>query len=153
MFFGDFFEEHVQRANPRLDCAGRSETWVGPSRKSLEIEEKTEVLLMQLHALTFSSKCARKGPPKGSLWGPLGLLLSLWRPTWSPKGAQSCEKGRPNEALESAQATRRPECYPNAVQGCPGPRKWSPQGPQMVPFWKSLSDSGHLHSKVMQTLK
>ena len=69
-----------------------------------------------LPAFTFSSKCARKGFSKGLVWAPLGSLLSLWRPTWSPKGAQSRHKGRPNEALESALATRGARMLPKGAR-------------------------------------
>ena len=53
---------------------------------------------------------------------------ALWRPTWSPKGAQSRQKSRPTEPLESALGKRGARMLPNAARGCPGPRKWSPQG-------------------------
>ena len=138
LFFLDFFKAHVERAKPRLDCASCSETWVGPSRKSSKIQEKTEVLLMQLPALTFSLKSASKGPPKGPVWGPLGPLLSLWRLTWSPKGAQSRQKGRPNEALESAQATRGARMLPKCCPRVPGTSKMEPTGSPNGPILEKL---------------
>ena len=53
---------------------------------------------------------------------------ALWRPTWGPKGAQSCQKVWPAERLESALGTKGARVLPNAARGCPGPRKWSSQG-------------------------
>jgi len=93
MLFLDFSEADVEMEKPRLDCAGCSETCVGPSRKSSKIEEKNVRCADALSALSFSTKCGQKGPPKEPVWGALGLLLPLWRPTWSPKDAQSPQKG------------------------------------------------------------
>ena len=127
MFLGDFFEAHYQRAKP---CFGlrRLQRNVGRAvPKVVGNRRKNGHSSRALPALTFSAKCARKSAPKGPVWGPLGPLLSLWRLTWSPKGTQSRQKGRPTEPLESALGTRGARMLPNAARGCPGPRKWSPQ--------------------------
>ena len=71
MLFGDFSLAHVQIEKPRLDCAGCSETWVRPSRRSLEIEEKTQdMLTLSTHSLfrrNFVKKVLQRGP-FGDLW-------------------------------------------------------------------------------------
>ena len=117
MFLGYFFEAHYQRAKPRLDCAGCSETWVGPSIKSSEIEEKAEVFLMLfyfslfrrnvlekiLQTNSFGHLCAsfcRSGGPLGAQRVPKVVTkvdqMKLWNRPWQPG---------------------RPECYPNAARG------------------------------------
>ena len=75
-----------------------------------------------LPAFTFSSKCARKGAPKGPVWGPLGLLLLLWRPTWSSKGAKVVKKVDQMRRWNWPWHPEGPECYPRV----PGTSKMEP---------------------------
>ena len=92
---------------------------------TLSTEEKTEVLLMQLHALNFSSNVLEKVlqmDPFGDLW------VSFCR-SGGPLGAQRVPKVV--KKVDQMRLRNRPwqpggpECYPNAAQGCPGPRKRS----------------------------
>ena len=128
MLFGIFSEADVEMEKPRLDCAGCSETWVGPSRKSSEIVKKTDVLLILSPHSLFRRIVLEKvlqRDPFGHLWAPFCR-------SGGPSGAQ-----RPPKVVTKVDQMRLwnrpwqpggPECYPNAARGFPGPRKWSPQG-------------------------
>ena len=155
MLFGDFFEAHVERAKPRLDCAGCSETWVGPSRKSSEIEEKTEVLLM----LSPHSLFRRNVLEKVLQMDPFGDLGAPFCRSGGPLGAQRLPKVV--EKVDQMRLRNRPwqpggpECYPNGAQGCPGPRKRSPRGRQMArmlpKWWKTTPARWDLFNSFVST--
>ena len=70
MLFADFSEADVEMEKPRFDCAGAVQTWVGPSRKSSKIKEKTSDMLT-LSALSLFLRNVIKKIIQRDLFGNL----------------------------------------------------------------------------------